>query len=558
MEWTPEAYEDHGLLPSLEPLPVRDGPRDVASALDAAVTQRPDAEALIGRYSRYTYREYEAAVNAAAAYLSELGLRPGDRIAASAGNHADIVIAFFAAMRLGAIWVGVNRRLAPAEKRYLLKHAEAKILLAEDEVIAELEPARKELGLQAMVSMEASNENSEWRCGLTAHTGAQRPSVRIDPWAPAAIAYTSGTTGFPKGAVHSQHNMILVTAAAQHGLAREALAARVYGTTTPLTILNLMILGPLAAARACAAHVCMDRVDALGVAEWIERERITTTTCAPTTAYDMLTRPDIRPEALASLQQLSIGGATVPEGLPALYAAHFGCRPRVGYGLTEAPTGVAATDGATPTLQGEIGRPMVQFEIEILDDDGARSPPGKSGEIAIRAAASGPFAGLWRPPLGYWRNGQATKKLLRGGWLHTDDVGFKDDNGALHIQDRRTDVITRGGSNVYPAEVERVLRMDPRVADCAVVGKPDARLGQVVVAFVEPAPGICDRPALVADLQALCRDNLAQYKLPVDWRVLEKLPRNVAGKVIRPRLKEMLEPAADAILAASPMPDKFG
>ena len=545
MDWTPEAYRDYGLKPSVDPVPIPKGPRDVASALDAGVATRPDAEALVGRYDRFNFRDYDRAVNAAAAFLWDLGVRPGDRLAASAGNHAEIVVAFFAAMRLGAIWVGINRRLAPAEKRYLLRDAGVGVLLAEDEILTEILGSTEDLDLSATVSLKPDDPASDWRRGLAAHAGAQRPTVTIDPWAPAAIAYTSGTTGFPKGAVHSQHNIVLVPAVAQDGIDPAILAARRYGTTTPLTILNLMILGPVAAARAQAAHICMDRVDSVGVAEWIGREKISVTNCAPTTAFDMLTRDDIRPEDLSSLELLSIGGSTVPERLPALYFERFGCMPRVGYGLTEAPTGVSSSEGGADRPAGEIGLPQPQLEIEILDDEGNAVPTGGSGEICVRAVRTGPFAGVYRPALGYWRNAEATDRLLRGGWLHTGDVGFKNAEGILHIQDRRTDVIIRGGSNIYPAEVERVLRLSDRVADCAVMGKSDARLGQVVVAFVQPIRTSEDGEALISELAALCTENLARYKNPVEWHVIDEMPRNASGKIVKPRLRERLagEPA---------------
>ncbi len=546
MEWTAETYREYGLRPSIDPVPIPEGPRDVASALSAAAAARPDAEALVGRHDRFTYRQYDQAVDAAVGFLWALGLRPGDRVAASAGNHTEIAIAFFAAMRMGAIWVGINRRLAPAEKRFLLRDSGARILLAEDEVLAELAASREELGLTATVSLEPTDPASAWRKGLAAHAGALQRDINIDPWAPAAIAYTSGTTGFPKGAVHSQHNMMLVPTVQQAEIDPAELPTRRIGTTTPLTILNLMILGPVAAARAQCAHICVDRTDPAGLAEWIGREQITVTTCAPTTAYDMLTRPDIRPEDLKSLVQLSVGGAMVPEKLPALYFERFGCLPRVGYGLTEAPTGVAASDGTAPARQGEIGRPSAHLEIEILDDSGEILAAQASGEICVRATRTGPFAGLYRPTLGYWKNAEATDRLLRGGWLHTGDVGFKDDDGVLNIQDRRTDVIIRGGSNIYPAEVERVLRLESRIADCAVLGKSDERLGQVVVAFVEPRSEARTDPSLTQDLEALCRENLARYKQPVEWHFIDQLPRNAMGKIVKPLLKERLESGSSA------------
>jgi long-chain acyl-CoA synthetase len=236
----------------------------------------------------------------------------------------------------------------------------------------------------------------------------------------------------------------------------------------------------------------------------------------------------------------------VPEKLPPLYFERFGCLPRIVYGLTEAPTGVAANTGETPYGQGAIGRPLAQFEIEILDDGGQAVAPGVSGEICLRAARTGPLAGIYQPTLGYWKNQTATDRLLRDGWLHTGDIGFKDEAGVLHIQDRRSDVIIRGGANIYPAEVERVLRMDHRVADCAVLGMADERLGQVAVAIVEPVLAARHDETLLPRLKDLCHDNLARYKQPAEWHVIEEMPRNIASKIIKPALKEWLAGARAA------------
>jgi acyl-CoA synthetase (AMP-forming)/AMP-acid ligase II len=176
--------------------------------------------------------------------------------------------------------------------------------------------------------------------------------------------------------------------------------------------------------------------------------------------------------------------------------------------------------------------------VTIQDKEGRILPPGTSGEVCISAAAEGEFAGLYTPMLGYWRRPEATTEALRGGWLHTGDIGRLDGEGNLFIEGRRNDVVIRGGSNVYPAEIERVLQMDDRVADCAVVGKPDVRLGEKVVAFVQAAPGALASGSLQEDLQTLCRDNLARYKVPEEWIFVSEMPRNAMNKVVKSKLKE--------------------
>jgi len=542
MIWTPERLSAHGLQPPLRRVDMPEGPQDVATLLERPLRERPQAIALVSRHDRLTFAQTDARVRAAAQFLRDLGVGEGDRVAACAGNHADIVIAFLAAQRLGAIWVGVNRNYAPLEKSFLLEDSGACVFLADDKAAAEIEAlaARPET-LRRLVRMEPGDEAGEWRSAVRERLGADPEFPVIDPWAPAAIAYTSGTTGFPKGVVHSQHNMVMAAWAANVNSGRtdpEVIRA----TALPMTILNLMILGPVAAFATGARHVCMDRIDAEGVAEWIETEQVNTLSLVPTVVQDMLTLPTIRPEALRSIRWLVAGAAVVPQGLPALYEARFGRKLTVGYGLTECPTGVAATGEDSPAVQGAIGRPHFHLEVTIQDEAGRVLPAGEAGEICFRATQTGKWANVYAGPLGYWKRGEATAQLLRGGWIHTGDVGSYDADGELHIHDRRNDLIIRGGSNIYPAEVERVLREDPRVRDCAVVGKPDARLGEVVAAFVEPFD-LETAADLVSDLERRCQDRIARYKIPVQWELVREMPRNAMGKIVKGRLKERFQQA---------------
>ena len=527
-----------------EPGGARDIPggwRDVASCLDRSVAAKPDAEALVGRFARYSYRQLDEAINAAAAALRSLGVGSGDRVAASAGNHPDIVIAFFAAQRLGAIWVGISRPLAGPEKAFQLKDSGARVFLADSAAMAQIGPRRAELpDLAHLIDMEPGETPNAWLRLVDAHAGARRPDVAIDPHAPAAIAYTSGTTGHPKGAVHSQHNMMVVAASTHEGLKgghwRPGLRR---GVTLGLTILNLMILEPVTALSGGGACVCMDRADAAGVAEWIRRERIETFTSAPATVFDLLTRPEIDPADLSSLIFAGAGGANVPDELRRLYAERFGSPLTTSYGLTEAPTAVTGTavGGLVP---GSAGRAFAHLQVAILDPDGKVRPHGEAGEICVRAARDGAWAGVYTPMLEYWRRPEETAATLRGGWLHTGDIGVMDAAGELFVKDRMKEMIIRGGANIYPAEVERVLVSDPRVREAAVVGKPDARLGEVVVAFVELAAGVSPTPELEAELRASCLEQLARYKLPEVWRFMPEMPRNAMNKVIKARLRELV------------------
>jgi long-chain acyl-CoA synthetase len=517
------------------------GWRDVASCLDRSVASRPDQEALIGRFSRYTYRELDAAINAAAATLQELGVKQGDRVAASAPNHPDIVLAFMAAQRLGAIWVGVNRPLAGPEKVFQLQDSGAIVFLADKTAREQVDPHRGELpALVHVVDMEPGETPNAWLQMVASHAGAGRPSVTIDPNAPAAISYTSGTTGLPKGAVHSQHNMMVVAAMMHAGLRGDLWRPDLRrGVTLGLTVLNLMILDPITALSGGGTSVCMDRADALGIAEWVARERIEIFTSAPTTVFDLLTRPDIDAADLASLLFVSAGGANVPDELRRLYADRFGRPLTTSYGLTEAPTTVTSTRPELPMVPGSCGRAFAHLEIAIMNEDGRPVPNDESGEICVRAAQSGEWAGVYTPMLGYWNRPEETAKALRDGWLRTGDIGTMNADGDIFIKDRLKELIIRGGANVYPAEVERVLIADPRIRDVAVVGKPDERLGEVVTAFVEPAPGVDPGPELEEALRASCLAQLARYKVPEVWHFMPDMPRNAMNKIIKQRLREL-------------------
>ena len=202
------------------------------------------------------------------------------------------------------------------------------------------------------------------------------------------------------------------------------------------------------------------------------------------------------------------------------------------YGLSEAPTVVAIDPRRGPHVAGASGRPLPHLAVRIAGSDGGTLPPGETGEICV-----GPADDRYRPMLGYWERPEATAEALAGGELHTGDLGFLDDEGYLHVRDRTSLLIIRGGANVYPAEVERVLLAFPGIVGAAVLGVPDERLGERVVAVVEPAPDVeIDLDAL----RAHCLADLARYKVPERFVVVDGLPRNAMGKVVRTRLPDLL------------------
>jgi acyl-CoA synthetase (AMP-forming)/AMP-acid ligase II len=524
------------------------GLRDTASALDRSVAERPNDEALVSRFRRYGYRQLDEAINAGAAALAALGVGPGDRVAATVGNHAEIVIAFFAVQRLGAIWVGIARALAPPEKAYQLADSGVRVYLADTAAAAQIAAHRAELpALAHVVAMEPGEAPNAWLRLIDAHAGARRPAIAIDPQAPAGIAYTSGTTGRPKGAVHSQHTMAVVAAATHQGMrGRQWRAGLRQGVTHALTTLNMMILDPVTALAGGGVCICMDRTDAIGIAEWTRAERIEHFVAAPATIFDLLTKPEIDAADLASLKFATSGGANVPDELRQLYAERFGMPLVAGYGLTEAPTAVAENPVDQPLLPGACGRVYAHLKIAALDGEDRELPSGELGEIAIRATDEGEWAGVYTPMLGYWGRPEESAATLRNGWLHTGDIGFVDPDRNLFIKDRLKELIIRGGANIYPAEIERVLTADPRVRGAAVVGKPDPRLGEIVVAFVETADGIAADDGLREALKDACARELARYKIPDVWEFVPEMPRNTMSKIVKAELRARVRQMSEA------------
>lgn len=527
-----------GLVPTASRPKIPGGPPSVARVLDRALAEGPDREALVGRDARFTYAELDLAANRAAHALASLGVRAGDRVAASLPNSAEIVVAFLGTMRLGAIWVGINRPLAPPEKAYMLRDGEVTVFLADPDMAAQVDAQRKDLpDLRHVLRTGAGGEWAE----RVAAADDGPPRAEIDPFAPAAIAYTGGTTGFPKGAVHTQHNLLLPGAVAR--LTGSFGPDERQGVLLPLTILNLVVLVPLLAFQVGSACICMDRIDPPGVAAWVRDERIATFHAVPAILHDLLTHPDVSPADLATLRRPEVGGADCPDAFRALYRERFGQDVSIGYGMTEAPTAVTRALPGAPALPGRCGMPLPQVRIEIRAEDGSLLPPGEVGEVCVAPAEEGPVAGLYTPMLGYWKKPEETREALRDGVLHTGDLGTLDASGALFLRGRKKELILRGGANVYPAEIERVLHGDPRVAACAVVGRPDERLGERVVAFVQAAPG--GAPS-AAELTARCRAELARYKVPEEFVFVDTMPRTPMGKIRKPELRARLEGGSPA------------
>jgi long-chain acyl-CoA synthetase len=478
----------------------------VARVLDAALRSRPEAPAVEAASGVWSYAELDRQASRAAAALWSLGVRPGDRVAACLPNDLGIVAAFHGAQRIGAVWAGLGEALAPSEQSDLCSLISPTVVLA---------------GARCRVP---GVTEEEWASLLDSADPAPPVEVPID--APAGIAFTSGTSGQPKAVVHSQRNLLLPGAAlvSTRGYGPELRK----GDSFPLTILNLMVLSTLLTAQAGGCAVIMDRRDVAGVAEWIATRAVTVWNGAPAQLYDLAAQPGAD---LGSLREVWSGGGDTPDAVRSAFAATHGLVPRATYGLTEAPTVVAIDPAGSDFRPGASGRVLPQLSVRAYSDEGEPLPAGSLGELKLSAA---PGSG-WTPMLGYWEPG-GLRRIDPAEPVATGDVGTVDADGWLRVLDRKKLVIIRGGANVYPLEVERVIGSHASVARVAVCGVPDERLGQRVAALVESTGGALDFSVLTG----LCRAELAPYKVPEVWTQVPALPLNAMGKVQRAGLADLV------------------
>ncbi len=490
----------------------------IAGVLAPAVRQRPDSPAIVARSGTLTYAELDAAADAAAGALWEFGVRPGDRVAACLPNDLDVVVAFHGVQRIGAIWAGIGEALTAAEQHSLADAVGPAAILAGPKCALD---GPQVVGARQWTELMAA--------------GHSAPQVPADPHAPAGIAFSSGTTGVPKAVVHSQHTLVLPAAVlvATRGWG----PALRKGDSLPFTILNMLVLSTLVTAQAGGCSVVMDRRDQDGVAEWIGRERVTVWNGAPAQLFDLARRTDLD---LRPLAEVWTGGGTCPEHVRDAFRAAYGLPVTDTYGLSEAPTVVAIDPVGGGHREGASGQVLPHLMVAPYDKDGRPAGAGATGELGISAATSGPWAGWWRPPLGYWQDGAV--RPADPDLVMTGDVGRVDPDGWLTMVDRKKLMIVRGGANISPAEVEGVLLQHPAVAAAVVFGVPDERLGERVAALVVPAGGGLD----AASLGSFCAARLARYKIPEIWGRAGSLPVNAMGKIIRTDLTALLR-SADAL-----------
>jgi fatty-acyl-CoA synthase len=469
--------------------------------IEGHAAHTPAAVALSGPAGRLTYAALHDRIAAAAAALAAQGLGRGDRLGFLGQNHPAQLVLLFACARLGAMLVPLNWRLAAPELRFIMEDSGARLLAATREMTAAAEAA-------APPGCTLLDAEADW-------PAAPGPPSAGEPEDPVLLVYTSGTTGRPKGAVLDQRALLFNALNVQHAFALTA-ADRV------LTLLPLFHVGGLniqttPALLAGAEVVLLPRFDPAATFAAIAAHRPTLTLLVPAVMQALVAHPGWATADLTSLRAVGAGSSEVP--LPLIGAFHArGIPVQQVYGATETcPVAICQTRAAALAAPGCLGQAALHGEARLVDAAGREVPPDTPGEIQLR----GPHVAR-----GYWNAPVATAAAFRDGWFASGDVGTRDAAGRFWFTDRLKHLIISGGENIYPAEVERVLRSAPGVLEGAVCGRPDARWGEVPVAVVVPGPGF-DRDAVLRHFEG----QLARFKQPRDVVAVAALPRTALGKV---------------------------
>lgn len=499
------------------------GRATMARMLARAVGREPGKTALVdGRGQRLTYGELADHTGRLAGGLREAGVSPGDRVAVMMRSHTGYVLSYYALITRGSVIVPVNVRLAAPEIAYMLDNAGVEVILADPE-------------FQPVVEAAMAQSHHPRRCFWTGDGGSWdslREAVP-QPWADvsedslAAIYYTSGTTGRPKGAMITHLNM---TAVGQQNVEAwyfddpDVIELEI----SPLFHVSFQEFGPTI--HAVGGTLVVDNFSPERSLDLIDHEGVNAFFAVPSMLLLMLEANQRQPRDLTRVRLVKYGGAPMPSDLMARVRAAFPQALLVqGFGQTES-TGMIAVTWPEEVYRYPLstGRAISGCDIRVVDEQDEALPPGVIGEIV----AQGP-----QVMAGYWENPRATADTLAGGFLHTGDLGYLDEHQRLFIVDRKKDLIIRGGQNIYSAEVEEALYGHAAVREAAVVGQPDPVYGEVVVAFIRVREG---QTVTAAALHAYMETRIATYKQPIAYHFVDELPRTANGKVRKVELREQL------------------
>jgi fatty-acyl-CoA synthase len=469
-----------------------------------------------------TYAELNRLSNRLARhFMLEYGLQKGDRIALLAENCIEYFILFGVAQKTGCILVPMNYRLAAPEIDYLIQNSAPLLLIGESKFTEILDSAVNLSSVPHRWSWEALSDFCDKSGYREGEDGFEITAVDEDD--PVFILYTSGTTGFPKGALYT-HKMLFWNSI------NTAMSLIVNSESRTVNVMPPFHTGGWNVLTTPFLHhggysILMRKFDPEVVLQLLQQEKLSLFMAVPTMLKMMAESPGFETAEFPHLHYFIVGGEAMP--IPLIERWHGkGVPIRQGFGLTEVgPNLTSLHQDDAIRKKGSIGRPNYYVQIRIVDEHGSELPPDHAGEFLLKGPMVTP---------GYWRNPEATEKAIVEGWFHTGDMVRMDDEGYLYVVDRIKNMFISGGENVYPAEVERVLLTHPDVVEAAIIGVSDEKWGEVGHAFVVIKQGAT---TTTGELESFCRERLAKFKVPKYFRFLRELPKNDTGKINRMALR---------------------
>ena len=500
---------------------------NVPQLLERRAAAMPDKVFLFSESDgrRLTYAEFRTVVERTARMLSAHGIGRGDVVSLLMPNSAEYVIAYFACFRLGALAGPINSLLKPEEIAYAVNDSEAKLLLVHPEFRDRIDVVRDELKtLRAVIEFDDAARATAAHAGIENEAASDIALTRDDD---AIIIYTSGTTGKPKGCLLTHGNLL--------ANARQIVEWLGFGaddrllTVMPLFHMNAVSVTTMSALYAGASTVVCPRFSASRFWQIVSDYEVTSFGSVATMLSMLLsTYPQGVPEGLRTgqLRFAMCGSAPVPAEVLRRFEETFRCLVIEGYGLSESTCRSTFNPPDARRRPGSCGV-SIGNEMKVFDEADREVADGELGEIVLRGA------NIFKA---YYKNQEATERAFRRGWFHTGDVGYRDADGFFYIVDRKSDMIIRGGENIYPREIDEVLYRHPAVAAAATIGVPDALYGEEVAAFVVLKE---DARATSGELMEYCRAHLADFKCPKTIRFIAEMPKGPTGKVLKRELARL-------------------
>lgn len=494
---------------------------NVAQNIETAAKLFPEKTAILFEGKRIKYIDLNAAANRLANAMQAKGIKQGDRVALYLPNIPEFAICYFATLKAGAIAVSVNPMLKAYELKHIMNDSGAVLLFTVGELMENLELDEYE-SLKQVVVCEGDAQDHPTLEVWMGKGADDFETADLNPDVPAAILYTSGTTGFPKGATLTHGNVVSNTWTTVHHAGfkpddRMPLFLPLFHVFGQNFIMN----GTFSA---CATLVMYRRFVPDVVLSSIGHDKVSMFFAVPA-IYIALLNMDLSKYDLSSIRYEFSAASTMPREISSQWTRKFGRPIYEGYGLTECSP-FAAYNHDFKHKFGSVGTPVENFEIKIFDENDREVPLGKWGEICVR----GP--GVMQ---GYWNRPKESAEALRGGWLHSGDTGYVDDEGYVFIVDRVKDMINVAGFKIWPAEIEQFLYTHPAIQELAVYGVPHPEKGETVKAAVVLKE---NATATVEEITAFCRDNLANYKVPTSMEFVDELPKSATGKILKRVLRD--------------------